>query len=403
MTAPSSIPPDPALPQLPSLLDPELMSGVLGRSLAPDLPAPVVRIGYLRYRPARSLLVGYEADVGDTPLEAFVLADAKADLAARAASSESAALVAKLEGRAPARTPLAYEQVLDALVHWLPLDPGLPAMAEAPEQLRDRFVAAGLRLEIDDVPRVVKHKPMTRGVLRLNHHIVKAYRDAESFGAAVRALERSASLPFPTARCTAVVPELLLAAQSLVPGQRPKSPAEVASQAGTLLAALHAIPIDDLPLELPRDRLTKAAKHTRLLAAIVPGLASRLDGLLTRLDADLPRDEPVPSHGGFHLSQLLQSDGELGVIDFDGMCLAPAALDVTGYVASLVERPEDLPQAAETLDVLVDAYGNRPPGATWYLATQLLGRARRPFTRFKPGWPDEVEERFAAAEAALEL
>jgi hypothetical protein len=403
VTVPPPIPPDPALPQLASLLEPERMSGVLGRSLAPDLPAPPVRIGYLRYRPGRSLLVGYEVVGGDTTREAFALVDAKADLAARAVAPESTALVAKLEGRAPARAPLAYEPDLDALVQWLPLDLTLPAMAEPPEYLRDRMVASGLELEADDLPRIVKHKPTTRGVLRLNDHIVKAYRDDEAFDEAVRALEASASLPFPTAECTAVVPELLLAAQSLVPGRRPERPAEVAPRAGALLAALHGTPFDDLPSELPQDRLSKAAKHTRLLSSIVPGLGSRLESLLTRLEGDVPSDEPVPSHGGFHMSQLLQSDGELGVIDFDGMCLAPPALDVSSYIASLVERPDDLPQAAATLDVLVDAYGSRPTGVTWYLAAHLLGRARRPFARFKPDWPEEVEERFAAAEAALEL
>jgi hypothetical protein len=53
--------------------------------------------------------------------------------------------------------------------------------------------------------------------------------------------------------------------------------------------------------------------------------------------------------------------------------------------------------------VLLDAYGRRPPYVPWYLANHLLRRARRPFVRFTPGWPAEVEERVAAAEAALEI
>jgi hypothetical protein len=100
---------------------------------------------------------------------------------------------------------------------------------------------------------------------------------------------------------------------------------------------------------------------------------------------------------------VLRANGEIAVVDFDGMCLAPAALDVSSYVASLVEGPDDLPRAADALDVLVGAYGARPGGVHWYLAAHLLGRARRPFTRLRPGWPDEVEERVAAAEAALDL
>jgi thiamine kinase-like enzyme len=124
---------------------------------------------------------------------------------------------------------------------------------------------------------------------------------------------------------------------------------------------------------------------------------------MERLGGSVPSDELVSSHGGFHISQLLRSDGELAVVDFDGLCRAPAADDIASYVASLVDRPDDLQRAADTLDVLVDAYGRRPAGVRWYLAAHLLGRARRPFTRLKPGWPDEIGERVAAAGAALEL
>jgi hypothetical protein len=85
------------------------------------------------------------------------------------------------------------------------------------------------------------------------------------------------------------------------------------------------------------------------------------------------------------------------------MCRAPAADDVASYVASFVDHPEDLPQAAETLDTLVDAYGRRPAGLGWYLAVHVLGRARRPFTRLTQDWPERVEERVAAAEGALEI
>jgi hypothetical protein len=207
-----------------------------------DLPDPEVEIAYLRYRPTRSLLVVYEVRLGDTAHDVFALADARADLAARAAAPESTALVAKLAARTPADTPLAYVHELDALVHWLPLDLALPAMAEPPERLRERLVEVGLDLDVDDVPRTVKHKPMMRGVLRLNDHFAKAFPDRDSFDESVHNLELSASLPFPTARCTAVIPELMIAAQSRVAGERPGDAAEVASQAGALLAVLHATP-----------------------------------------------------------------------------------------------------------------------------------------------------------------
>lgn len=403
MTYLTSIPPDRALPHAPSLFDPDLMSAILGRSLPPDRRPRDVRIKYVRYRPAKSIVVTYKITVGETANAAFAWVDADADLPAHAMAPKSAELVAKVDRRTPARTPLAYESELDALIQWLPLDVALPAMAEPAERLRDRIMEAGLEIEADDVPRIVKHKPMTRGVLRFAHHVAKVYADGNSLAAAVRALEASSSLPFPTAQCTTVVPELLLATQSLVPGTRPDGGAETTGQAGALLAVLHAVSFNELPVELPRDLLRRGAGQTRLLKTVVPSLATRLDRLMARLEAGLPSDKLVSSHGDFRDGQLLQSDGELGVVDFDYMCAAPAARDIANYAASLVQRADDLTRAAETLDVLVEAYGRRPPGVPWYLANHLLRRARSPFVRWAPDWPAKVEERLEAAESALEL
>ena len=130
---------------------------------------------------------------------------------------------------------------------------------------------------------------------------------------------------------------------------------------------------------------------------------SLTDRLLRKLELELPEDSLVPSHGGFRRSQLLESDGELGVIDFDGFCRSPAARDLASFTASLVEEPSDLPDAVATLDMLVDAYGKRPPGVLWYVSTYLLRRTRYPFTRLAEDWPDQVESRLSAAELALEL
>jgi aminoglycoside phosphotransferase (APT) family kinase protein len=121
------------------------------------------------------------------------------------------------------------------------------------------------------------------------------------------------------------------------------------------------------------------------------------------LEAQMPADDLVTSHGGFHVSQLLESAGELSVIDFDGICSAPPARDVASYVASLLDAAEDLPAVRTALDSLCDAYGRRPPGVGWYLSTLALRRARGPFAAFAPHWPEDTGRRLAAAEAALAL
>jgi aminoglycoside phosphotransferase (APT) family kinase protein len=117
----------------------------------------------------------------------------------------------------------------------------------------------------------------------------------------------------------------------------------------------------------------------------------------------MPDGPLVLSHGDFFARQMLGLNGDFAVIDFDASGWAPAALDLATYVTSVVRGVEDLPVGMATLDVLTDAYGSRPPGIPWYLAAVLIRRASIPFRVLRHDWPDQVEERVAAAEAALGL
>jgi hypothetical protein len=310
------------------------------------------------------------------------------------AAPESEELVRKVAGRSPAPTPLAYDADLGALIQWPPLDVRLPALAETPEALRERLAAAGVEFETpDEVPEVVKHRPLTGAVLSLDRYIAKVSGDGVHFARALYGLAVAPSLPVRSAGFKAVVPDLRITVQSLVRGDRPAGAAEVAAQAGGLLAKLHAADVDGLPLQTPADRLS----------TVVPHLRPRLDDLLGRLERSKPEDRLVTSHGGFHLSQLLESNGDLAVIDFDGICHAQRARDLASYLVSLVETKDDLEAATATYETLSDGYGSRPPGVSWYLSTLLVRRARRPFTRLREGWREQVETRVAAAESALDL
>jgi phosphotransferase family enzyme len=402
-TSPQVPPRDEALPQMSRLLDTGAVAAVLERMLDEEAGLSSIRIRYLRYRPAKRLVVHYEVSLGDTVHGAVALADPGDNLAMRAGAPEHAALIEKAAARSPARIPLAYAPELDALIQWPPFDLELPALAEPPERLRERLEQAGLELETDDLPQLVKYKPFNRAVMRLDRHLLKVYASADGFARAIHALHTVASLPVRTARCESIVPDLRIAVQSLVPGRPPPDHFEVAPQAGALLAKLHGAELTGIPLEPPVHELKGAVQDAELVSALVPSLTRRVERLMRELELDMPRHSLAPSHGGFRRNQLLVSDGSVAVIDFDGVCRAPAAADLATFIAAIVEDPGDLPKAAETLDVLSDAYGRRPPGIPWYLAISLLRSTRRPFTRFKEGWPDGVEVRLAAAEAALHL
>ena len=109
----------------------------------------------------------------------------------------------------------------------------------------------------------------------------------------------------------------------------------------------------------------------------------------------------VTSHGDFHARQLLDGGDELSVTDFDAICLAPPALDLSTYAAHLIRGdPRDLEHANAALAALVAGYGAPPAALSWYLAATILVRAARPFRRFEPAWPERVEAIVRAAETA---
>jgi hypothetical protein len=403
VTAP--IPADPALPQLATMLDPEAMQDTLATLLGPGRALDDVRIAYVRYRPGARVLVRYAVTEAAETHEAVALADARSDLAARVASPENHALCHRAAGRVPARTPLSYVEPLQALVQWPPLDVALPVLAEPAELLLADLVRQGVRpADEADLPRLVKYKPLSRAVLRLDGYVLKAHpRDSslERSALALRAVER---LGLRTASLVATVPRWRVEVQSLVPGERPASAAGAAGAAGAVLAELHAADLVELPTTLPADRLAETVDAADLVATIAPALAPRAHALAARLSDALPDEPLVTSHGGFHVSQLLVDEhGEVGVIDLDGACRAPAAGDVASFGVSLVRGPGDLDAAFDALSTLCGAYGSYPRGVPWYLSALLLRRARLPFTRFRPGWVDELDTRLAAAEQALDV
>ena len=401
-TAPE-IPRDDAIPQMRLLLDHEAIAPVLQRSLGSSSSIAAVEMKYLRYKQGKSMLVRYEVTIDGSPHGVVAFAQPEVHLGARAAKPQNLELVRKVEGRTPAETPLAYDQEHDVLVQWTPLDIELPALAEPPERLLELLEQAGVKPRAaGELPRLVHFKPGRRGVLSFGDHYLKVYAEEDKFERAVTGMRAAAALPIRSARCEATVPELNLTVQSFVAGDPPAGAAEVAPEAGAFLAVLHAAEFD-VRLTPPAHRLHAVAATASLLASIVPDLQSRLQKLMARLESTMPDGPLVLSHGDFHARQMLGLNGDFGVIDFDASCWAPAALDLATYVTTVVRGVEDLPVGMTTLDVLTDAYGSRPPGIPWYLAAVLIRRASIPFRVFRKGWPEQVEARVAAAEAALGL
>ena len=286
------------------------------------------------------------------------LAEPAGKLPQKARQPANLELAAKAADRTPARSPLAYEDDPGILVQWTPVDLALPAMAEPPERLRQILEDAGVRTRVQgELPQLVHFKPNRRAVLRYGDHFVKIYADDKAYERAVAGMLAADALPMRSARCDAAIPDLRLTAQSFVEGAPPAGPVEAAPAAGAFLAMLHGTPNDTVRVTPPSHRLESATASARLLASIEPRLEQRLRGLLRRLEESMPDEPLVLSHGDFHARQMLELDGDYGVIDFDASCRAPAALDMATYISSLVRGLDDLPAGMAALDVLGEAYG----------------------------------------------
>jgi hypothetical protein len=384
------------------MLDVEAMGPVLERSLGGGRSIDSATIRYLRYKEGRSLLVRFEVAVDGAAHGVVALAESEGQLAETAREPANLELAAKVTDRTPAQTPLAYEHDPGILVQWTPLDLALRAMAEPPERLRQILEDAGVRTRVQgEVPQLVHFKPNRRAVLRYGDHYVKIYGNDKSYDLAVAGMLAANALPMRTASCDAAIPELRLTAQSLVAGKPPPGPVEAAPAAGAFLAMLHGTENDTVIVTPPARRLRAAAASVKLLSSIDPRLEPRLQLLLRRLEETMPDEPLVLCHGDFHVRQMLELDGDYGVIDFDASCRASPALDLATYISSLVRDLGDLPTAMATLEALTEAYGRRPAGVPWYLTCVLLRRASIPFRIFRENWPEQVEDRVRCAEAAL--
>lgn len=397
-----AVPPDPALPQLNRLLETEAMRPVLARSLGRRAELEDVRIARVTYKPGRRISVHFSAVVDGRRHDAVVRASANGERAA----SPSRTPAGGVSGRSPAVTPEVHDDELGALVSWLPFDSALPALTEAPAALARRLRAAGLELpEAAAEPRLLGYKPDARVVLRLGDHVLKGYGKRSQFGRALDGLTVSSVLPsIATSTYEASFPDLRLVVQSAVDGAVPETAAGAAEAAGAVARMLHETVRPALPQVGPAELLAAATRRAALVAALVPELAPCLRRLLTRLHATEPGGGPlVPTHGDFHVDQLLRVGDEFVLIDFDGMCLAGAAFDVATYLADVVRgREGDLASIEAVREPLLAGYGTVPAALDWYLAALVLTRAPHPFHRLAPAWPERVEGTVRTAEEVLE-
>ncbi len=396
------VPRDRALPSLRTLLDADAMAPRLAETLGGAAELTDVRLRYLRYKPATNIVVHYDVGLDDGRRhDAIAMTAARDYLARRARKPESLALAWLAHPHVPARASLSYDEEIGALVQWFPLDLSIPALAEPRSLVRAELEAAGALVDPEWVSEtVLAYKPRRRAVVRVGGDVVKFYAKEDEFSAAAHGLRASGRLHgVPSPGPGGVLASRKVTVQRHLSGRQPR-PDEAAEAAGRLLAELHASDPCPLPAAPPGVQLKAAAATAGLIAALSDALGRRAESLLGRLARELPDGVPlVTAHGDFNSRQLLASGDRLALVDFDGLCRAPAALDLATYAAYVVlGEDRALERARGVLDALLEGYGSKPPALSWYLATCILRRSARPFRYFEPDWPQRVGAMLAAAE-----
>jgi Phosphotransferase enzyme family len=423
-------PPDPAVPAMRALLDPDGVAPVLQRSLGDGRRLDDVRVRHVRYRPREELVVHYKAIVDGDKHEAVINTGRDPGLEEVAGDPRHLQIARSVDGRSPAITPLSYDSHARALIQWLPLDLALPLLCATPDVLIRDLRALGIDLGDAPLDPVrVSYAPGRRATLRVGDHVLRGYADEDAYRHALAGWRiasngtigedrdpvlswgdlfrrrpgrrRAPDVPRPTtAVFEGALPDLRATVQLVLDGTSPGSSVQAARSAGELLRRIHDLPASGLDERLAPDTLESARRAARVLRAVDPAADAQIERVLERLEERMPWTATlVTSHGDFHRGQLIQRDGDLAVLDVDEACRAAPARDLAAYAAHAASHEGADPR--EVLDGLLAGYERRPDALDWYLAAALLRRAERPFRVLEEDWPARVEELVDAADRAL--
>lgn len=435
---------DPALPGLATLLDPEALAAVLGKTLGP-LDAAELRVPYLRYKPGTNGLVTIHLPrQSDFPLGyAKAHPPGRADKLAKAHQRivRSAAVLPLVPALAdPAKaSPFAPSRwVVEALgleVNLFPNDNKLfglervTSVAWATELVRRAL--ADDQLEVTQI-HPLAYKPERRWVARWDlsdhrHLVAKTCtpndypatksraqltgRDAAAVGPKLVGhrdryhtllLEWTDGTPLPEA------------------WRRPDFSPHRLREVGTTLAAFHRRPCPSHSASAaPSSRTDEVLDLEQTLVLYLPHLGPELDRVLRQ--GLLPRWRSHASasilhgwcHGDFHSRQVLLDEDRVALLDFDEARLDDPAADLGDFLASLeVATLREFLSVAQREAFAAEFLAGYAAGAldgSWrerlplHIATDLLALTPHFFRTRDPRWVERTTASLARIAEILEL
>lgn len=347
------------------------------------------RIAQVRYRPGRSVVVSYHADVTDA-----------------AGTRRRTTLVATSGSAIPEGAVDMVSGDLRVGVWRYPNDPVLPGLREAADAdllgalLADAGIPGGVRRI-----RTRSYRPTRRAVVEVTagdrHLFLKVVRPSKAPALVDRHERVAAALPAPDVLGAHLARGLLIL--GAVAGRPMRDalaePGAALPAAAELTGLLDRLPQVGHMTAGPMDRLDD---HASLIAAILPELAGEVGELRHRFGA-LPSGTPVAVHGDFHAGQVMALDGRAhGLVDVDTAGRGDRADDLAtmlGYLAARAAEPEAGTRAAvygtrlyASFAASVGAEALRPR-----VGAALIGFATLPFITQRPDWPGAVAARVRRA------
>jgi Ser/Thr protein kinase RdoA (MazF antagonist) len=384
---------DPSVPAVQVLMGPEA-GELLGAILAQA--GGRVRshaISQVRYVPGTSITVQYRVDVlwgSGRPTREMMVATSGIEV--------------------PAGTPVFSADGVEIAAWRFPNDPFLPGLPVAADPARSSTLLAQLGAPTETTGvRTRAYRAGRRGVIELSTPevtvFIKVVRPERA--AALQRTHKVLSDHVPVPHSFGWSEEHGIVALQALPGRTLRKSLEARSSRlpspAALIDLLDRFPPPDagsVAVAGPRRRVTE---HGRLIAAVCPELAPRVDAIVDRLHTGAePGADPV--HGDFHASQILTSGADVvGLVDVDTAGTGERIDDL----ASLLGQLATLGQTSSAKRD-IDRYGAGLIGAYDRLvdpvelrlrtAAAVFGLATGPFRVQLPKWRADTERRVALAE-----
>jgi len=355
------------------------------------------RTSQVRYVPSKSVIAQYEARVkwenGATTTETFVTTAGVP---------------------VPESTPVLEAGDVSIAIWRFPNDPFLPGLAAATDPERVRRLLARLGTPAGKVRlRRRAYRPGRRAVIeavtpraRIFVKVVRPDRVA-----ALQEKHSSMSGHVPVPHSYGWSEELGLVALQAMPGKTLRKALEagtrrlpIGPQFINLLASLPEP--GTLAARIP-GAIDQAPTHAKLLKAVTPELADRIDGVIEALGT-VGKESPVPVHGDFHSSQVMVRGPDIiGLLDVDTTGVGERANDLAGMIGHLstlsLASPVRRMISRYGADLIAEFDRERDPiSLRLRTAAVALGLATGPFRVQEPNWPTETERRIALAEKWIE-